>query len=146
MKVAAGCDPNAGDLKAVVTAKLKSLGHTVVDFGSEDPIYPNVAIDVAEAVAAGEYDCGVLMCGTGIGVSIAANKVKGAYAALVTDAYSAERARASNNANIICMGAQTLGPKVAEVLVERYMTATFDPQGRSGPKVGRICEYEGRTD
>ena len=72
-------------------------------------IYANVAIKVAEAVSRKEYDRGILICGTGLGVSIAANKVKGAYAALITDVYSAERARKSNNANIACFGAFTLG-------------------------------------
>lgn len=77
----------------------------LTDFGSDDPIYANVAIKVAEAVSRKEYDRGILICGTGLGVSIAANKVKGAYAALITDVYSAERARKSNNANIACFGA-----------------------------------------
>lgn len=140
--VAIGCDPNASDLKNVVIEKLRALGYEVQDYGSEDPIYANVAIEVAERVAAGDHDRGILICGTGIGVSIAANKVPGAYAALCSDAYSAERARASNNANIMCMGAQVLGHKVAEVLVETWMGADFDPQGRSGPKVQRICDYE----
>lgn len=75
----------------------------LTDFGSDDPIYANVAIKVAEAVSRKEYDRGILICGTGLGVSIAANKVKGAYAALITDVYSAERARKSNNANIACL-------------------------------------------
>lgn len=140
--VAIGCDPNAGDLKNVVIEKLRALGYEVKDYGSEDPIYPNVAIEVAQRVAAGDHDRGILLCGTGIGVSIAANKVPGAYAALCSDAYSAERARASNNANIMCMGAQVIGYKVAEVLVETWMGTDFDPQGRSGPKVQRICDYE----
>ena len=76
----------------------------IKDFGSEDPIYANTAVAVAEAVASGEYDRGILICGTGLGVSIAANKVKGAYAALLSDVYSAKRARLSNDANIACMG------------------------------------------
>lgn len=143
-KVAVGCDPNAADMKQVVIAKLKALGYEVSDFESDDPIYANVAIAVAERVAAGEYDRGILLCGTGIGVSIAANKVNGAYAAVCSDAYSAERAKASNNANIMCLGAQVMGPKLAEVLVERWMAASFDPESRSGPKVRRICEYEER--
>ena len=81
----------------------------IKDFGSEDPIYANTAVAVAEAVASGEYDRGILICGTGLGVSIAANKVKGAYAALLSDIYSAKRARLSNDANIACMGAFTIG-------------------------------------
>ena len=143
MTVAIGCDPNATELKQVVIDKLQALGHQVKDYGSEDPIYPNVAIEVAQRVAAGEHERGLLLCGTGIGVSIAANKVPGAYAALCSDAYSAERARASNNANIMCLGAQVTGYKLAEVMVETWMKAEFDPAGRSGPKVQRICDYEG---
>ncbi len=143
--IAIGCDPNAQGLKDVVIAKLQSMGHEVSDYGSEDPIYPNVAIEVAQRVAAGDHDRGILMCGTGIGVSIAANKVDGAYAALCSDAYSADRARKSNSANIMCLGAQVIGEKLAEVLVEIWMNAEFDPAGRSAPKVQRICDYEAGT-
>ena len=83
MKIAIGCDPNAEEAKQEIIAYIEKKGYgEVTDFGSEDPIYANVAIDVAEHVASGEYDRGVLICGTGLGVSIAANKVKGAYAAL----------------------------------------------------------------
>ena len=113
MKYVIGCDPNAMDLKLILAEDLKAAGHIVTDMGSEDIIYANVAIKVAEAVASGEFDRGVLVCGTGIGMSIAANKVKGAYAALVTDVLSAEKARTSNNANIICMGANTVGSLLA---------------------------------
>lgn len=94
MKIAIGCDPNAENEKQALMKFIedKGLGE-VEDFGSTDPIYANVAIKVGEAVASKEFDRGILLCGTGLGVSIAANKVKGAYAALLTDAYSAERAR-----------------------------------------------------
>ena len=81
MKIAIGCDPNAEEAKQEIIAYIEKKGYgEVTDFGSEDPIYANVAVDVAEHVASGEYDRGVLICGTGLGVSIAANKVKGAYA------------------------------------------------------------------
>ena len=94
MKIAIGCDPNAQNEKEALIKFIEAKGYgEVTDFGSEDPIYANVAIEVAEAVAAKKYDRGILVCGTGIGVSIAANKVKGAYAALVSDVYSAQRAR-----------------------------------------------------
>lgn len=141
-KVAIGCDPNASGLKNVLINHLKELGHEVEDFGSDDPIYANTAIDVAEAVAARKFDRGVLLCGTGIGVSISANKVPGAYAALVADPYSAERARKSNNANIMCMGAQTTGTEVAKYLLGIWMASEYTPGGRSEPKINRICEYE----
>ena len=103
MKIAIGCDPNAQEAKEQLITFMESKGYgEITDFGSEDPIYANTAIAVAEAVAAKKYDRGVLLCGTGIGVSLAANKVKGAYAALISDVYSAKRARLSNDANIAC--------------------------------------------
>jgi ribose 5-phosphate isomerase B len=142
MKIAVGCDPNAADLKRALIAVIEAAGHEAEDFGSDDPIYANTAIKVAEAVAAGEYDRGVLVCGTGIGVSIAANKVKGAYAALLTDVYSAQRARLSNDANIACFGAFTLGGKVAEELLKTWLGLEFDPSSPSQPKVQRIMDYE----
>ena len=143
MKVAIGCDPNATPLKQEVIEELQALGHEVTDFGSEDPIYANVVIEVAEAVAAGKYERGVVMCGTGIGASIAANKVPGAYCALLTDCYQAERAALSNDANMIAMGQQVAGNKVARMMVKVWMenTGHFDPNGRSGPKVERIYQY-----
>lgn len=148
MKVAIGCDPNATPLKGEVIEELESMGHEVRDFGSEDPIYANVVIDVAEAVVRGEYERGVVMCGTGIGASIAANKVPGAYCALLTDHYQAERAALSNDANMIAMGQQVTGSKVARGMARVYMenTGNFDPNGRSGPKVQRIYEYAEEHD
>jgi len=142
MKLAFGCDPNAAELKKALIAKAESLGHEVTDFGSDDPIYANVAADVAHAVAEGKYDRGVVVCGTGIGVSLAANKVKGAYCALIADPYSAQRATLSNNANMIAMGAQTTGVETAKVLLELYLANTFDPNSRSGVKVARVVESE----
>jgi ribose 5-phosphate isomerase B len=142
MKVAIGCDPNAGELKEVIKKLLSQLGHECEDYGSEDPVYANVAIRVAEAVAAGKHARGILVCGTGIGMSIAANKVPGAYAALVSDAYSAERARKSNNANIMTMGAFTTGLEHAKVLVRIWMEAEYTPGGPSEPKVQRIVSYD----
>lgn len=142
MKIAFGCDPNASDLKLKLMAFVEGLGHEVADLGSDDPIYANVAFDVAKAVAAGEYDRGILLCGTGIGVSIAANKVKGAYAACVHDVYQAQRAELSNHANIITMGAQVIGIELAKLMVKEYLSVTFDPASRSMPKVQRICDFE----
>lgn len=120
----------------------QKLGHEVYDLGSDDPIYANVAIACAEAVAAKEYDRGILVCGTGIGVSIAANKVKGAYAACVHDIYQAQRAQLSNNANIITMGAQVIGTELAKCMVTEYLSLTYDPNSRSKEKVERIVDFE----
>ena len=109
MKIAVGCDPNAEEFKQLLIPFIEGLGHKVVDFGSDDPVYANVAIKVAEKVAAKEFDRGILFCGTGIGVMLAANKVKGAYAAVIGDVYSAQRACLSNNCNIITLGSQVTG-------------------------------------
>jgi len=141
-RIAIGCDPNATGLKEAIKKHLAELGFESEDYGSEDPVYANVAIGVAEAVAAGKHDRGILLCGTGIGMSIAANKVPGAYAALVADAYSAERARKSNNANILAMGAFTTGVELAKVLVRIWMQSEYTPGGKSEPKVQRIIAYE----
>ena len=143
MKIAVGCDPNAQQAKEEIIAYIQknNLGE-VTDFGSEDPIYARVAVTVAEAVSRGEYDRGILICGTGLGMSLAANKVKGAYAALLSDVYSAKRARLSNDANIACLGAFTLGNKLREELVDAFLTNEFVPGCSSQPKVDAIHEYE----
>ena len=145
MNIGFGCDPNATELKEVLMARARELGHEVLDFGSDDPIYPHTAIKVAEAVVDGHIDRGVVLCGTGIGVSIAANKVDGAYCALVSDVYQAQRATLSNNANMIAMGAQVIGVEVAKCLLSEYLGHTYDAASRSAPKVAAIHEYESRT-
>ena len=143
--IAIGCDPNAAEAKKELIAFLEKKGYAVTDFGSEDPIYANVAVDVATAVAAGKYSRGILICGTGIGVSLAANKVKGTYAALLSDVYSAERARKSNDCNIACFGAFTLGIMHMKRLAEEFLTAEFEPGCASQPKVDKIREFENRS-
>lgn len=145
MKIAIGCDPNAQTAKEEMIRYIEAKGYgQITDFGSEDPIYANVAVQVAEAVAGGDYERGVLLCGTGIGVSIAANKVKGAYAALVSDVYSAARARLSNDANIICMGAFTTGSKVREQLADAFFSNEFVPGCASQPKVDAFHAYDNK--
>ena len=136
MKIAIGCDPNAQEAKEKIIQYIEDRSYgEISDFGSDDSIYAHVAEAVAEAVAAKKYDRGILICGTGIGVSIAANKVKGAYAALITDIYSAKRARLSNDANIACLGAFTLGDKLREELVDAFLSHEFIPGCSSQPKV-----------
>lgn len=142
MKIAVGCDPNAEDYKQEMITFIKSLGHEVTDFGSDDVIYAHVAIRVAEAVAAKQYDRGILFCGTGIGVMLAANKVKGAYAANVNNVYSAKRACLSNNCNIITLGCQVTGNMLGKELIEAYLGCTYEYNERSGKKVDAIVEYE----
>ena len=142
MKIAVGCDPNAESYKQEMIEFIEGLGHEVKDFGSDDVIYAHVATAVGEAVAAKEYDRGILFCGTGIGVMLAANKVKGAYAANVLNVYSAKRACLSNNCNIITLGSQVTGNMMAKELIEAYLSCTYEYNERSGKKVDAIVEYE----
>lgn len=142
MKILFGCDPNAAEMKKVLMKVAAEMGHETVDMGSEDPIYANTAIRVAESVAAGDGDRGVLVCGTGLGMSIAANKVKGAVAALLSDVYSAQRAVLSNNSNIACMGAFTTGPKLAAELLKVWLGLKFNPDSSSAPKVAAYKDYD----
>ena len=142
MKIAVGCDPNAEAYKQEMMEFIKSLGHEVTDFGSDDVIYAHVAIRVAEAVAAKEYDRGILFCGTGIGVMLAANKVKGAYAANINNVYSAQRACLSNNCNIITLGSQVTGDMLGKELIEAYLDCNYVYNERSGKKVDAIVDYE----
>lgn len=143
MKIAIGCDPNARQAKEELIRYMNEKGYgEVADFGSDDVIYAKVAVRVAEAVAAGEYDRGILICGTGIGVSLAANKVRGAYAALLSDIYSAKRARLSNDANIACLGAFTIGSKLREELVDAFLTNEFVPGCSSQAKVDAFREFD----
>ena len=145
MKIGIGNDHSALELKAEIIELLKERGHEVVDYGTNSPEscdYPVYGEKVGRAVASGEVERGILICGTGIGVSIAANKVPGAYAALVSDVYSAQRARLSNDANIMCMGAFTTGNKERELFVDAFLTNEFVPGCASQPKVDAFHKYD----
>ncbi len=143
MKIAIGCDPNAQSVKEELIAYITQKGYgEIVDFGSEDPIYARVATTVGESVATKECDRGILICGTGIGVSLAVNKVKGAYGALLSDVYSAQRSRLSNDANIACLGAFTTGQKVREEMIHAFLSNEFVPGCASQDKVDAFREYE----
>lgn len=144
MKIAIGSDEAAYDLKEILLAHLKERGVDVTDFGTynaQPVIYPDIAFTVAERVVAGEYKRAVLLCGTGIGMAISANKVPGIRAAQCHDTYSAERASRSNDAQIVTIGARVVGPELAKAIVDTFLAAEFDG-GRSVPKVRRIQQYE----
>lgn len=117
------------------------MGYGVTDFGSDDPVYANVAFKVGEAVAAGKFDRGILLCGTGIGMSIAANKVPGVYAALCADTYSAERAIKSNNSNVLTIGAFTTGVEIARQIVKIWIESRWVTGTGSEPKVASYVDY-----
>ncbi len=145
MKIAIGCDEAAYDLKIAIIEYLNDKGGIELkDFGSkagEVILYPNVAKDVAEAVRAGNFEYGILLCGTGIGMAITANKVTGIRAAVCHDPYSTERSRKSNNAQIMCMGARVIGVELATYLVDIWLKCHYIGGG-SAEKVKRIEEIE----
>ncbi len=127
-------------LKDVVRDHLRNQGYEVVDLGvntDEAVDYPDVGVPLAESVSRREYDRGILICGTGAGMAIVANKIPGVRAVCVTDPYSAERAIASNDARIITLGSQITGPSVARMLVDIWMRSEFQG-GRSAPKVAKM--------
>ena len=130
MRIGLGADHAGCALKATLAAHLAAQGHVVVDFGTTDPAvsvdYPDYARPVAEAVSAGSLDLGVLMCGTGIGMSIAANKVLGIRAAVVHDVTSARLARRHNGANVLCLGARLLDPALAIDCIDAFLGESFE--------------------
>lgn len=146
MKIAIGCDEAAWEMKDAVKAQLESAGHQVVDFGTHagaPVLYPDVAVALAESVARGEEERGLLFCGTGIGMAISANKVPGIRAAQAHDTYSAERASRSNDAQIITIGARVVGLELAKAIVDSFLKARFDG-GRSQPKIDALAAHEKR--
>jgi len=148
MRIAVGADHLGRELKDLIRDHLEQAGHDVNDLGcaaGAEVDYPDVAAAVAILVSSGDVERAVLVCGTGIGMSIAANKVNGVRAAVASDPYSAERASASNDAQVLCLGSQVIGQSVAPMLVDVWMNATFNQQ-RSGRKVDKITNIElGRT-
>ena len=146
MRIAVGADINGYELKEVVRAHLIALGHDVVDFGvasDQDVDYPEVAEPVARAVARGEVERAILVCGTGLGMAIVANKVRGVRAAPVTDPDSAERAIRSNDAKVLCLGGLVTGRNVAPLLVDHWLSGEF-AGGNSGRKVAMIEDLDRR--
>jgi len=146
MRVAIGCDEAAFGLKEVLKKEIGLLGHEAMDLGVYDEapsLYPDTAVKVAEAVSSGRCERGVLLCGTGIGMAMTANKVPGIRAAQAHDTYSAERAVKSNDAQIITMGARVIGPELAKAILRKFLESTFVP-GPSSPKIEKMMEYERR--
>jgi len=141
MRICVGSDHAGFELKEAVKAHLLALGHDVEDVGTRDPgvsvDYPDFGASVARKVIAGEGELGIVVCGTGIGISIAANKVRGARAALCTDPYMARMARAHNNANILAMGGRVVGVGLALDIVEAFLSTPFEG-GRHGLRVEKI--------
>lgn len=144
MKIAIASDHTGIELKSEIIKYLKELGHTVDDFGTnskESIDYPIYGKKVAQEVAKEKYDGGVLICGTGIGISLAANKVKGIRAAVCSEPYSAKLSKQHNNSNIIAFGARVVGVDLAKMIVKEWIEAKFDG-GRHAKRVELISKIE----
>jgi ribose 5-phosphate isomerase B len=139
-----GADHFGLPLKIILRDYMRGQGYIVDDIGVNDPTpvdYPDIGAPLAEAVAQGQYERGILICGTGAGMAIVANKVPGVRAVCVTDPYVAERARASNNAQIITFGSQITTPEIAKKLLDIWLQTEFQG-GRSSPKVSKINDLD----
>jgi len=144
MKIAVGSDHGGFELKKAVIAHLEKQGYECVDFGCHSPErcdYPVYGEKAARAVASGECELGVLICGTGIGISLAANKVKGIRAAVCSEPYSAKLTREHNNANIIAFGARVVGEGTAMMIVDAFLNAQFQG-GRHAKRVAMLDEIK----
>jgi len=141
VRIAIGSDHAGFFLKGNIAKLLKELGHSFQDFGTyseESADYPEFAIAVAEAVAKGEFERGILICGTGIGMSIAANKVKGIRAALCHDIFSAKMSREHNDANVLCLGAKAIGVGLALEIVKAWLETDFSGEERHLRRLGKV--------
>lgn len=148
MRIAVGSDHAGYRLKCQVADYVRQLGHEVLDFGthSEDSVdYPDFALEVTGAVTRGEADLGILVCGTGLGMAIAANKVKGIRAVTCSDTYSARSAREHNDANVLCLGARVIGSGLALDIVKAWLEAEFQG-GRHARRVQKIADIENIAD
>jgi len=144
VRIAIGCDHRGLNLKQFIIKLITEAEHSYEDFGcytTDSVDYPDIAKEVAEAVARGDFECGILICDTGIGMSIAANKVKGIRATLCRDAFSARRARQHNDANILCFGVGQEQDTVREI-VDTFLTYEFEG-GRHQRRLNKIKAMEG---
>lgn len=149
MKVGIACDHGGLRLKAALSDTLRELGADFEDFGTftEDSVdYPDYAQTVAEQVAAGELDFGVLVCGTGLGMCIAANKVQGVRAVTVSDVFSAEMARRHNDAKVVTFGERVIGESLAKELLKVFLQTPFEGGGRHGRRLDKVTALDERRN
>lgn len=149
MKIAVGCDHGGFPLKDVVIESVRATGHEVIDVGtfSADPVdFPDFTKIVGEKIQSGEAERGILICGSGIGAAIAANKMKGIYASICHDTYSAAQGVMHDNMNVLCLGGRVIGPELAKVLVPAFLFANYlgndDGGERLAKRVAKIIQME----
>lgn len=146
-KVAIGCDHAGFPLKAQVIEYLKKNGHEVLDLGtnSEQAVdYPDFAEAVGEAVSTGKADIGVVLCGSGVGACVAANKVKGVRAGLCHDTFSAHQGREDDDTNVLCMGARVIGPNLAMEVLDSFVKAKFSGAERHQRRLNKVLAIESK--
>ena len=145
MKIAIDCDDAAINLKAVLVDHLKSSGRDVTDLdyaaGNKDPLYPEIGYNLALKLQDGTYDRGILICGTGLGMAMIANKVQGVFAGVCHDCFSAERLKKSNDANVLTLGERVVGPELAKMIVDAWLHSEFSGGG-STSKVDQMRRLE----
>jgi ribose 5-phosphate isomerase B len=148
MKVAVGADHAGFPLKDRIIDTIRAAGHEVVDCGAHDLVpgddYPDYAEAVAQAIRKGEAERGVLICGSGVGASVAANKFKGIRAALCHDTFSAHQGVEDDSMNILCLGARVAGPSLAEELVTAFLRARFSGADRHARRLSKVIGFERR--
>ena len=147
MRVAIDCDDAAIELKKEIVKHLREKGVDVTDLdylGKQKADYPEIGFALARSIQAGEFDRGILMCGTGLGMAMIANKVEGVYAGTAHDTYSAERLRKSNDAQVLTMGARVIGPELAKSIVDAWLPSDFQGGG-SQRKVDKMRELEKKS-
>jgi ribose 5-phosphate isomerase B len=146
MRVGIAGDHGGFSLKEEIGSKLRDAGHEVTDFGAHrltpDDDYPDFIVPLAEAVARGQVDRGIAICGSGVGACIAANKVAGARAALIVDAFSAHQGVEDDDMNLICLGGRVVGPSLAWQLIENFLSARFKTEPRFSRRLAKVTALE----
>ncbi|HVM59322.1 MAG TPA: RpiB/LacA/LacB family sugar-phosphate isomerase [Verrucomicrobiae bacterium] len=146
MRIGIATDHGGFELKEKLAARLRAAGHVVTDFGAhelkQDDDYPDYVIPLARAVAAGEVERGVAVCGSGVGASVCANKIKGVRSALIEDHFSARQGVEDDHMNLICLGGRTTGPEVAWDLVETFLSAEFSQAPRHLRRLKKVAALE----
>ena len=149
MRIGIATDHGGFALKEELVARIRAAGHEVVDFGAHslapDDDYPDYVVPLGQAVVAGKVDRGVAICGSGVGASVCANKVKGVRACLIHDHFSAKQGVEDDHMNILCMGGRTVGPEVAWDLVQTFLTAEFSQAPRHLRRLSKVALVEAKT-
>lgn len=145
MIVACGFDHGGVSLRGAVLPAIEAAGHQILDFGTDntEPVdYPEKALAVGRAVVAGRADRGIIVCGSGAGVSVAACKIRGVRAATIHDTYTAHQGVEHDNLNVLCMGGRVIGPRVAEEIVTAFLAASFSGEERHVRRLAEVAEIE----